>query len=112
MDFLRLLDQAALDATSERYAQTLIDSEPGLTNCSVVYTRTEPGGGTPGATMHDHPFDQLFFIVSGTMTIDIEGTASFDAGPNSVVIYPKGVMHRNTNNTAEPTVHLSINLLS
>jgi mannose-6-phosphate isomerase-like protein (cupin superfamily) len=112
MKYLRLLDQEALDSTVGRYGQTFVESEPGISNCSVTYTRSDVGSDAPRAPLHDHPFDQLFFVISGTMTIEIEGEQLFDAGPNSMVIYPKGVMHRNFNQGTEPTVHLSINLLA
>lgn len=113
MEYLRVLDQAQLDSTVGRYAHTFIASEPGIRNCAVTYHRSEVGGDESSrAPLHDHPFDQLFFVVSGTMTIEIEGEPLFVAGPNSMVIYPKGVMHRNFNQGSEPTVHVSINLLS
>ena len=44
--------------------------------------------------MHVHVFDQLFYIISGTMSIEIDGDC-FEAGPGSLVVFPEGVPHRN-----------------
>ena len=59
--------------------------------------------------MHTHVVDQIFYILSGTMSLEIEGTA-YEAGPGTLVFFPAGVPHRNWNGGAEPTVHLAINV--
>ncbi len=52
--------------------------------------------------------DQIFYIVSGTMSIEVEGKA-YQAGPGSLIVLPAGVPHRNWNGGTQPTVHLAIN---
>jgi len=106
---LRQVDFAAIAArdATERYEQDLIDALSGGTNCMVRYVATPPGGGSP-AGLHVHEFDQLFYIVSGTMEIDIDGDA-FQAGPGSLVVFREGVPHRNWNDGPDETVHLAIN---
>jgi mannose-6-phosphate isomerase-like protein (cupin superfamily) len=106
---LRTVDHAAREAKGleNRYEQDLIDALTGGTNTMVRYVDTPPGGGSP-AGMHVHVFDQLFYIISGTMNIEIDGDR-FEAGPGSLVVFPEGVPHRNWNEGAEPTIHLAIN---
>ena len=41
---------------------------------------------------HDND-DELFFVLSGTLLVDIEGH-TFELSPNQGVTIPKGVMHR------------------
>lgn len=105
--YLRQVDLAAADAATDRFEQDLIDATSGGTNVMVRFVRTPPASGSP-AGLHVHEFDQLFYVVSGTMRIEIDGR-EFDAGPGSLVVFPEGVPHRNWNAGAEDTVHLAIN---
>ena len=109
IDYLREVDFDALNATpvAERFSQRLIDGDSGGTAAMVVFIRTPPQGGSP-AGMHVHDFDQHFYILSGTMSLDVNGT-EFQAGAGSLVYFPTGVPHRNWNQGSEPTVHLAIN---
>jgi mannose-6-phosphate isomerase-like protein (cupin superfamily) len=50
----------------------------------------------------------MFFILRGTMSIEIEGQ-QYNCGPGSLIVFPAGVPHRNWNGGREPTVHLAIN---
>ena len=106
---LRKVDFAAVAAkgANERYEQDLIDALSGGTNCMVRYVSTPASGGSP-AGLHVHEFDQLFFIVSGTMNIEIDGDV-FQAEPGSLVVFREGVPHRNWNEGPSETVHLAIN---
>ena len=106
---LREVDHAARAAKGldKRFEQDLIDALSGGTNTMVRYIETPPGSGSP-AGLHVHLFDQLFYIISGTMNIEIEGDY-FEAGPGSLVVFYEGVPHRNWNEGTEATVHLAIN---
>jgi mannose-6-phosphate isomerase-like protein (cupin superfamily) len=109
-EYVRRVDLARLGATdpSERFSQMLLDQASGARHCTIAYIRTPAGGGSP-AGMHIHEVDQIFFIVSGTMSLEIDGEAS-SAGPGSLVVFPAGVPHRNWNENAEPTVHIAFNV--
>ena len=52
--------------------------------------------------------DQLFYILSGTMSLEIEGKR-YEAGPGTLVVFPAGTPCRNWNGGREATVHLAIN---
>jgi mannose-6-phosphate isomerase-like protein (cupin superfamily) len=106
MDYVRKVDFDTIRDTAERFTQPLIDHTSGATTCSVNCIKTPPDGGSP-AGLHTHEVDQLFYILSGTMHVEIDGE-EHAAGPGSLVVFPAGVPHRNWNGGGEPTVHLAI----
>lgn len=110
MQYLRQVDPAALSAAgpNDRFSHWLLDQDSGAQHCSINYIRTPVGGGSP-AGMHTHVVDQIFYILSGTMSLEIEGTP-FEARPGTLVFFPAGVPHRNWNGGTEPTVHLAFNV--
>jgi mannose-6-phosphate isomerase-like protein (cupin superfamily) len=109
MEYVRKVDDAALAAAEpkERFSQWLLDATSGGQHCSINWIRTPAGGGSP-AGMHTHVVDQIFYILAGTMSIEVAGERH-DCGPGSLIVFPAGVPHRNWNGGTEPTVHLAIN---
>ena len=107
MEYLRKVDFARLAASGERVTQPLLDWDSGATSCSVNCIKTPPGEGSP-AGMHTHVVDQLFYIMSGTMSLEIDGQV-YTADPGTLVVFPAGIPHRNWNGGAEATVHLAFN---
>jgi quercetin dioxygenase-like cupin family protein len=107
LEYLRQVDFTRLAASGERVSQTLLDRDSGATSCSVNCIKTPPGEGSP-AGMHTHAVDQLFYILSGTMSLEIAGEA-YTAVPGTLVVFPAGVPHRNWNGGSEATVHLAFN---
>jgi mannose-6-phosphate isomerase-like protein (cupin superfamily) len=107
VDYLRKVDFAQLAAGEDRVVQSLLDRDSGATTCSINCIKTPPGEGSP-AGMHTHAVDQFFYILSGTMSLEIAGQ-SYVAGPGTLVVFPAGVPHRNWNSGAEATVHLAFN---
>ena len=109
MEYVRKVDFAAIDTGSddERLTQELFDHTSGARNCTIPCIKTPAGGGSPGG-MHIHAVDQIFYVLRGTMRIEIEGK-QHDCGPGSLIIFPAGVPHRNWNNGSAPTVHLAFN---
>ena len=108
MEYLRTVDQSAMAAAGDtRFAQWLLDHDSGGKHCSISFIKTPAGGGSP-AGMHTHVVDQIFYVLSGTMNLEIEGK-TYEAGPGTLVVFPAGVPHRNWNGGSEPTVHLAVN---
>jgi len=107
VEYVRQVDFAQLAASGERAVQALLDNDSGATSCSVNCVKTPPGEGSP-AGMHTHVVDQLFYILSGTMNLEIAGQ-SHVAGPGTLVVFPAGVPHRNWNGGNGDTIHLAIN---
>jgi mannose-6-phosphate isomerase-like protein (cupin superfamily) len=107
VEHLRKIDFAAFAASQERMSTPLVDGDSGVSACSVNCIKTPPGEGSP-AGMHVHAVDQVFYIISGTMSLEIAGR-EYRAEPGTVVAFPAGVPHRNWNAGVEPTIHLAIN---
>ncbi len=109
MEYVRKVDFAAIDKAGpdERVSQALLDHKSGAQTCTINCIKTPAGGGSP-AGMHTHTVDQIFYVLSGTMSIEIEGR-QHDCGPGSLIVFPAGVPHRNWNESSEPTVHLAFN---
>ena len=107
MEYVRKVDFAAFDASAARVTQPLLENEPG-TSCQINCIKTPAGDGSP-AGLHTHVVDQVFYVLSGTMSLEIEGK-QYEAGPGTLVYFPAGVPHRNWNAGGEPTVHLAINV--
>jgi quercetin dioxygenase-like cupin family protein len=106
--YVRQVDFAALAAAGPevRYVQKLLDRADGADAVGVGYIRTPPGGGSPEG-LHTHVVEQVFYVLSGTMTVEVDGHRS-EVGPGGLVHFPQGVPHRNWNAGATETVHLSI----
>jgi quercetin dioxygenase-like cupin family protein len=107
VEYLRRVDFAAFDATKERLSQKLLDRESGATTVGINCVKTPPGGGSPPGR-HTHPADQIFYVLQGTMSVEIEGK-SYEAPAGTLIIFPKGVPHKNWNGGTEPTIYLIIN---
>jgi len=110
MEYVRKIDFAAIDnsGVDERVTQSLLDHATGSEKCAINCIKTPPGGGSP-AGMHIHDVDQIFYILRGTMSIEIEDT-SYECPPGSLVFFPAGTRHRNWNDGDEPTVHLAMSV--
>jgi quercetin dioxygenase-like cupin family protein len=109
MEYVRKVDFAAIDGSGagEQLIQRLFDHTSGATTCTINCIKTPVGGGSP-AGLHVHAVDQLFYILRGTMSIEIEGQRH-DCPPGALIVFPAGIRHRNWNAGAEPTVHLAFN---
>lgn len=109
MEYVRKVDFAAIDKSGpdERVTQALFDHKSGAQTCTINCIKTPPGGGSP-AGLHTHDVDQIFYVLSGTMNIEVEGT-EYEAPPGTLVVFPAGVPHRNWTGGSEPTVHLAFN---
>src|SRR5262245_59412968 len=97
------LDEVAGAGPEERLSAKLIERDEHRA-AAIRLIRTPVGGGSPRGT-HTHPFEQVFFILDGTMEIEIVGHRR-SIGPGHLVVFPAGVEHRNWNESDKPTVHL------
>ena len=109
MEYVRKVDFTAIEGSGadERLTQSLFDHTTGAKTCTVNCIKTPPGGSSP-AGMHVHDVDQIFYVLSGTMSIEIEGKC-YECPPGSLIVFPTGIRHRNWNDGTEPTVHLAFN---
>ncbi|HZQ98302.1 MAG TPA: cupin domain-containing protein [Chloroflexota bacterium] len=108
MEYVQRVDFAKIDAADKRFTQALLARSDEYAGCTVNCIKTPAGEGSP-AGLHTHPVDQLFYVMSGVMSLEIAGR-QYEAGPGTLVVFPKGVPHRNWNAGTEPTVHLAIQI--
>jgi quercetin dioxygenase-like cupin family protein len=106
---VRPVDAATLDATAAdaRFSQVLLGHDSGARNCTISFVRTPPGGGSPEG-LHTHEVDQVFYVIEGSMSIEVAG-ATHEVPPGNLIVFPAGVPHRNWNGGSEPTVHIAFN---
>jgi hypothetical protein len=71
---LRLVDFAAFQALAadQRYTQKLLDRTSGGDRVAVSLIRTPAGKGSPEG-LHTHDFEQILYVPSGEMNIEIDG---------------------------------------
>jgi quercetin dioxygenase-like cupin family protein len=105
--YVRSVDPKAA-APGERFSQKLIDATSGGSQAGVNYIRTPPGGGSPRGR-HTHEWEQLFYVLDGVMSIEVDGQRH-EVGPGNLIVFPAGMPHRNWNDTDSDTVHLAINV--
>jgi mannose-6-phosphate isomerase-like protein (cupin superfamily) len=96
-EFIRTLDESKFNP--ERFSSVVLaDRSSGLNSTSIGVFRSPPGSKSP--PLHVHRFEQIYFIISGTMTLQI-GLEEYVAPPNSYVILPAGMPHSNWNSGDE-----------
>lgn len=100
--YLRVVDFAGLPADGVR-SSLLVEGHEG----SVRVSRASVPPGTPPRELHFHEIDQLYYVLSGTMDLEIDGH-SYRAGPGTLVVIPARTPHRNWNRGGESAVHLSL----
>jgi mannose-6-phosphate isomerase-like protein (cupin superfamily) len=105
MEYVQQVDFKELTESRNRWSQALLD-ERVTDSCSIKIVKTPAGGGSP-AGLHTHAVDQIFYVLSGTMNVEIQGT-TYVAGPGTLVVFPALVPHRNWNFGEDATIHLSI----
>lgn len=106
VEHVDLAGLASPDA-QDRLVQRLATRQSGSPHAMISAIRTPPGEGSPEGR-HTHEVDQFFFIVSGTMHVEIDGEFA-DVSAGDLVRFPAGIPHQNWNRTDRPVVHLAIN---
>lgn len=86
-------------------AEWLVDRAQGSEHVAVGLAAVAPGGAGPA--LHVHDFDQFFFVLEGTLSVQI-GLEHHEAAANSLVVLPAGVPHRQFNERDMPERHLAI----
>jgi mannose-6-phosphate isomerase-like protein (cupin superfamily) len=103
----RTTEPAATNGNGGGFATTyLVNRESGSLHASVYLAELAPGASGP--PLHVHDFDQLYFVIEGTLEVQI-GLAEHVVGANTLVVLPAGVPHkqRNASDTAVER-HLTI----
>jgi len=97
-EYTRFVDFEALAATAragDLAIQTVIGHTTGADKCLVNAVAIPPQSGSPDG-WHIHEGEQIFFVLSGTLTFEVEA-GRYEVGPCGMTIAPAGVPHRNWN---------------
>lgn len=86
--------------------QLLADSSVGVDSAVIIYAEVGPGGAGPRT--HIHEFDQYYLVLEGELTIEV-ALQKHHVGPNTLVVLPAGVPHRQYNSGGVVERHLTIN---
>ncbi len=85
----------------------LAQRKSGSANAGLHYDETSPTAARQGT--HIHSFDQAYFVIDGTMHVEI-GLKSYEVGPYSYVVIPAGVVHQQWATGTKIEKHLNIQL--
>ncbi|MGY4711520.1 cupin domain-containing protein [Mycolicibacterium sp. CBM1] len=86
--------------------QPLLSAESGIDSAVIMYAEVDPGGAGPGT--HIHEFDQYYLVLEGELTIEV-ALQTHTVGPDTLVVLPAGVPHRQYNSSQSVERHLTIN---
>jgi mannose-6-phosphate isomerase-like protein (cupin superfamily) len=73
---------------------------------AAVYLAEVPAGKA-GPPLHVHEFDQFYFVLQGTLSVEI-GLQRYDVPPGHLVILPAQVPHRQWNDQDQTEQHLTV----
>lgn len=83
----------------------LVNRELGADHAAVYLAEVAAGAATP--PLHVHQFDQFYFVREGVLSIEV-ALDRFEAGPDTLLVLPAGVPHRQWNERGTPERHLTI----
>jgi len=112
VELVRSLDESRF--APDRWSQVVLaDRSSGVPSVSLGVFRVPPSGPSTSSgrsaigRLHVHRFDQIYYVISGRMRLQI-GLEEHEAGPNTLVILPAGMPHRSWNEGPEPELHLNL----
>jgi mannose-6-phosphate isomerase-like protein (cupin superfamily) len=85
--------------------QWLARRDSGSKHLAINVAQVQPKAGGPG--LHIHAFDQIYFVIEGTMNVQL-GLKQYQAKPNTYVIIPAGTVHRQWNEGPGIEKHLTL----
>jgi mannose-6-phosphate isomerase-like protein (cupin superfamily) len=83
----------------------LVDRERGSEHATINIAEIAPGASGPPT--HIHAFHQFYFVLEGTLSIEV-ALERHEAGPNTLVVLPAGVPHRQWNGGDVTERHFTI----
>lgn len=104
--YVRTLDAGLLDEALTGFRlQALADPGSGSRHAVVNYAELDAGSAGPG--MHVHPFDQYYLVLDGELTVEVS-LETHVVGPDTLVVLPAGVPHRQYNGGTTTERHLVV----
>ncbi|HEX3955809.1 MAG TPA: cupin domain-containing protein [Trebonia sp.] len=100
-----------LGALGKAYIENIVDSLTDPPNVVAYYVKTPPGAGSPKG-LHSHSYNQIYFVLDGSVSVEVEGEPERVLTPYSLISIPAGLQHRNWNSSECDSTHLVINTLA
>ena len=100
MNYVRPVDFGAYRHEGYEF-QVLFNGE----SCRVIASNVAPGATAP--PHHVHPVDQLYYVVTGEMQLQL-GAERFTAGADTLVYIPAGTPHHNWNEGSVDEYHFEV----
>lgn len=85
---------------------TLIERQAGSERIKAFMSLVHPGSGMG---LHIHPFDQIYYVLTGTLSVRL-GFKDARLAQGDLVNFPSGLVHSNTNDGSVPTLLLTVNI--
>ncbi len=85
--------------------QWLARRDNGSEHLAINVAQVQPKAGGPG--LHIHAFDQIYFVIEGTMNVQL-GLKQYQVKPNTYIIIPAGTVHRQWNEGPGIEKHLTL----
>jgi quercetin dioxygenase-like cupin family protein len=83
----------------------LLNRANGSPQAGIYVADMAPGASGPPTHVHD--FDQFYFVLAGSLEVEV-GLQHHTVGPGTLVVLPAGVPHCQGNPSAEPERHLAV----
>lgn len=83
----------------------LVNRDGGAEHAAVYLAEVPPG--KEGPPLHVHEFDQFYFVLQGTLSVEI-GLQRHEVPPGHLVVLPAQVPHRQWNERDETEQHLTV----
>jgi quercetin dioxygenase-like cupin family protein len=83
----------------------LVNRAAGAVHAAVYLAEVPPGKAGPA--LHVHEFDQFYFVLQGTLSVEI-GLQRYHVPPGHLVVLPAQVPHRQWNEQDETEQHLTV----
>lgn len=84
--------------------QILADKNSGSSDARVFAAIVPPGNESD---RHIHMFDQFYYVIDGTFSIEV-GTTTYHVPAHHLVVLPAGTIHRNWNQSDSPVFQITI----
>jgi mannose-6-phosphate isomerase-like protein (cupin superfamily) len=85
----------------------LADRQSGFDGGHLRIDRMDAGGSGPG--LHIHKFDQFYFVLEGTLSVEVAGER-YDVHPHELAVLSQGAPHRQWNESSAEVKWLTMNL--
>ena len=82
-------------------------ASPETGSANIIVNSASLSPDSPGTSWHIHPFDQLYYVLEGVLTIDV-ANEHHEVEPGHLVVLPAGVPHRNRNDGSVTERHVAI----